>query len=126
MNGFKREIIQGQPLQVGEREIVPEAEVWSFQAKQLGLQGRGASGGGVWWSWSRPTALIERGPAGARRVRVTDVNLQLEIALIVAAIVLPVVLTIFTRWANRSSDERRELTTRATLQGASHVRTTSR
>jgi len=104
MNGFKREIIQGQPLQVGDREIVPEAEVWSFQVKQIGLQGNGASGGGAWWSWSRPTALIERGPEGARRVRIIDVNLQLEIALIIAALVLPLLLTIFTRWANRTTD----------------------
>ena len=104
MNGFKREVVQGQPLRAGEREIVPEAEVWSFQTKQIGLQDNGVSGGGVWWSWSRPTALIERGPDDVRRVRINDVNLQFEIALIVAAIVLPLVLAIFTHWANRSTD----------------------
>ncbi len=104
MNGFKREVVQGLPLQVGDREVVPEAEVWSFQIKQMGLADNSASGGGVWWSWSRPTALIERGPAGARRVRITDVNLQLEIVLIVAALVLPVLLTIFTRWGNRTAE----------------------
>ena len=104
MNGFRRETIQGQPLHVGDRVIVPEAEVWSFQAKQIGLKESGASGGGAWWSWSRPTALIERAPGGERRVRINDVNLQLEIVLIVAALVLPVLLTIFTRWANRSSE----------------------
>ena len=104
MNGFKRETIQGQPLPAGDCEIVPEAEVWSFQTKQIGLKENNASGGGAWWSWSRPTALNERGPQGARRVRINDVNLQLEVALIVAAIVLPLLLTIFTRWANRSSD----------------------
>ncbi len=104
MNGLKRETIQGQPLRVGDREIVPEAEVWSFQARQLGLQHNSASGGGAWWSWSHPTALIERGPHGERRVRINDVNLHFEIALLVAAIILPVLLTIFTYWANRSSD----------------------
>lgn len=108
MNGFNHEIIQGQPLRAGDLEIVPEAEVWSFQVKQIGLRGgapgNSASGSGVWWSWSRPTALIERGPEGTRRVRVNDVNLQFEIALLVAAIVLPLVLTLFTRWANRSTD----------------------
>ncbi len=104
MNGIKRETIQGQPLRVGDREIVPEAEVWSFQTRQLGLQESSASGGGMWWSWSHPTALIERGPNGERRVRINDVNLQFEIALLVAAIILPVLLTIFTSWANRSSD----------------------
>lgn len=104
MNGFKREIVQGQPLRAGEREIVPEAEVWSFQAKQLGLTEHDAAGGGMWWSWTRPTALIERGPEGARRVRINDVNLQFELALLVAAVVLPLVLAIFTHWANRSTD----------------------
>jgi hypothetical protein len=104
MNGLKLETIQGQPLHVGDREIVPEAEVWSFQAKQIGLKESGASGGGAWWSWSRPTALIERGPGGERRVRINDMNLQFEIMLLVAAIVLPVLLTIFTYWANRPSD----------------------
>ena len=104
MNGLKRETIQGQPLHVGDREIVPEAEVWSFQAKQIGLQENGASGGGAWWSWSHPTALIERGPHGEQRVRINDVNLQFEIVLLVVAIVLPALLTIFTHWANRSSD----------------------
>jgi hypothetical protein len=103
MNGLRRETMQGQPLHIGDREIVPEAEVWSVQTKQLGLNESGTSGGGAWWSWSRPTALIERGPDGERRVRINDVNLQLEMALIAAAIVLPVILTIFTRWANRSS-----------------------
>ena len=109
MNGLRRERLQGQPLQVGDREIVPEAEVWSFQAKQIGLKENGASGGGAWWSWSRPTALIARGPGGERRVRINDMNLQLEIMLIVAALVLPVLLTIFTRWANRSSEPQRAL-----------------
>ncbi len=104
MNGLKRETIQGQPLRMGDREIVPEAEVWSFQARQIGLQGNGTSGGGARWSWSRPTALIERRSGGERRVRIDDVNLQLEIMLLVAALVLPVLLTIFTYWANRSSD----------------------
>ncbi|NTU64698.1 MAG: hypothetical protein HGB05_15175 [Chloroflexi bacterium] len=104
MNGLRRETIQGQPLRVGDREIVPEAEVWSFQAKQIGLTENGASGGGAWWSWSRPTALIERRPGMARRVRIVDANLQLELILIIAALVLPLVLAIVTQWANRSSD----------------------
>jgi hypothetical protein len=104
MNGFKHEVIQGQPLRVGDREFVPEAEVWSLRAKQLGLQANSTSGGGAWWSWSRPTALIERAPDGQRRVRIIDVNLQLELVLISAALVLPLLLTIFTQWANRSSD----------------------
>ncbi len=105
MNGFKRDTIRGSVIRAGEREIVPEAEVWSFQRKQLGLTDQGATGGGAFWSWSRPTTLIERVNGVERRIRILDVNLQLEIALLIAAIVLPIVLTIFTRWANHSSGE---------------------
>jgi hypothetical protein len=48
-------------------------------------------------------ALIERVGGAERRLRILDVNLQLEMAFAVAALVLPIVLMIFTRWANRSA-----------------------
>jgi hypothetical protein len=109
MNGLRREIQHGPPLQLGDHEIVTEAEVWSFQAKQLSLTDNNAAGGGALWTWARPTAVIERSAGEERRTPVTDVNLQLEIALLIAAIVLPIVLTIFTTWAHhrpsKSPDE---------------------
>jgi hypothetical protein len=115
MNGFRREIQHGPPLQVGGREIVTEAEVWSFQAKQMSLQDSHAAGGGALFMWARPTAIVERN-AGAEaaldtesRTPVTDVNLQLEIALLIAAVILPIVLTIFTTWARRSAKSPDEL-----------------
>jgi len=109
MNGFRREIQQGPPLQLGDREIVTEAEVWSFQAKQMSLTDHNATGGGTLLMWARPTAVIDRRADAERRTPVTDVNLQLEIALLIAAIVLPIVLTIFTTWAHRSSKSPDEL-----------------
>jgi hypothetical protein len=109
MNGFRREIQHSPPLQLGEREIVTEAEVWSFQAKQMSLTERQARGGGALFMWARPTVIIERSANTERRTSVTDVNLQLEIALLIAAIVLPIMLTIFTTWARRSSKSPDEL-----------------
>jgi hypothetical protein len=108
MNGFRREVQRGAPLQVGDRAIVTEADVWSFQVKQMSLTDHNAAGGGALFTWARPTAVIERGAgAGAeRRTPVTDINLRLEIALLIAALVLPIVLTIFTTWARRSSTPR--------------------
>ena len=99
MTGFKIETQHGSPLRVGDREITPEARVWSLHVKQLSLSEDGASGGGFHWSWSQPTALIERSADTTRRVRVRDFNLELEWALLLAAIVVPVLLMIFTRWA---------------------------
>ena len=103
MNGLRREIQHGAPLRVGDREIVSEAEVWSLQVKQMTLADQQATGGGVLFTWARPTALIDRNHAAERRWSIADVNLQLEIALLIAAIILPILLTIFTAWARRSS-----------------------
>ena len=47
MNGLRREIQHGPALQLGDREIVTEAEVWSFQAKQMSLTENKATGGGA-------------------------------------------------------------------------------
>jgi hypothetical protein len=103
MNGLRREIQHSPTLHLGDREIVTEAEVWSFQAKQLSLTDDNATGGGALFTWAHPTAVIERSGGTERRTPVTDVNLQLEIALLIAAIVLPIVLTIFTTWAHYRS-----------------------
>jgi hypothetical protein len=105
MNGLRREIQRSPALQLGDREIVTEAEVWSFQAKQMSLTDDNAAGGGALFTWARPTAVIERSAGTERRTPVTDINLQLEIALLIAAIVLPIVLTIFTTWAQYRSSK---------------------
>jgi hypothetical protein len=105
MNGFRREIQHSPPLHLGDREIVTEAEVWSFQAKQMSLTADNATGGGVLFTWARPTAVIERSAGAERRTPVTDINLQLEIALLMAAIVLPILLTIFTTWSHYRSSK---------------------
>ncbi len=110
MNGFRREIQHSPPLQLGEREIVTEAEVWSFQAKQMSLTE--TPGGGrrrVVHVGAPDRDHRTQAPDTERRTPVTDVNLQLEIALLIAAIVLPIVLTIFTTWARRSSKSPDEL-----------------
>ena len=105
MNGFSREKVQGQPIRVGEREIVPEAEVWTFQSKQATIgAGSHASDNGIFWGWAHPTALLERTSGQERRIRIIDYNRQLELALLIAAIVLPVLLTIATRLARHPGD----------------------
>ncbi len=102
MNGFRREIQHSPPLRVGERTIVTEAEVWTFQAKQLSVAEHNATGGGTLWTWMRPTALIDQSGGTEQRIPLNDFNWQLEVALIIAGIILPVLLTIFTTWARRS------------------------
>ena len=105
MKGFSREKVQGRSIHVGGREIVPEAEIWTFQTKQATIgEGTHASGGGVFWGWAHPSALLERTNGQERRIQIVDYNRRLELALLIAAILLPVALTLTTRLARRLSN----------------------
>ncbi len=99
MNGLHRRTSQGEPLHVGDHEVIPEAEVWSLEFKQVALKATSVAGGGFHWSWAHPTALIDRSGGAERRIAVIDWNLRLELGLLSAAIVLPIVLTLATALA---------------------------
>lgn len=92
MNGLHRQIVRGEPLRVGDHEVIPEAQVWSLEFKQAAVSDKQMSGGGFHWSWARPTALIDRSDGEERRIPVIDWNLRLEMLLLLAAISLPVIL----------------------------------
>ncbi len=91
--GLKREVVRGEPIKVGDREIVPEAVIWSWQRVDatLGQHAQAALKGGL-FRWARPTALLDRAPERTYRVPVSDINHRLEVLLLIAAALLPVVL----------------------------------
>jgi hypothetical protein len=90
---LKREIVRGTPIRLGNREIVPEAVIWSWQQANatLGSHQQAALQGGL-FRWARPTALWDRAPERTYRVPVSDINHRLEVLLLIAAAWLPVVL----------------------------------
>ena len=91
--GLKREVLRGQAIVVGDREIVPEAVVWSWQRKDVAVRdATHAAGWGVLWAWARPTAVFDRASDRTYRVAVIDRNRQLELWLLVAAVLLPILL----------------------------------
>ncbi len=102
MNGLQRRIIYGEPLRVDNRQVIPEAKVWSLEFKQAGIERNSLEGSGFHWSWARPTALIERLDGAERRIPIVNWNLRLEMALLIAAIVLPLALTFATELARRA------------------------
>ncbi len=74
---FEFKKIAGEPIQVGERTVVP---VIQFAAVRL-LGGGPGGGGGVVFARARPIALIERGPEGERRIRIPDPTLTILLLL---------------------------------------------
>ena len=109
MSKPKREIVRGTPIRFGAREVVPEAEIWSWQKMNVTLphrfdaeaarQPERASGLGACWTWARPTALIEREGERTRRLHIVDRNRQIETLFVIAAVLLPVVLNAAARLA---------------------------
>lgn len=90
---LKREVVRGQPLRVGEREIVPEALIWSVRSHEAILGGTGdAVVKGAAWVYAVPRALLDRAPEQTYRVPIINWNARLEAILLAAAVALPIVL----------------------------------
>ena len=81
-----RRIIQGEPIRVGQREVVPEAQVtwWLKRSATVGTDGSGGWGAGL--VNIKPTALIERGPGYVRRIPIRDETLRLLVGLAAGAV----------------------------------------
>ena len=90
---LKREVVRGEPIKVSDREIVPEAVIWSWQRSDATFRQHGqmSLAGGL-FRWARPTALFDRAADRTYRVPVSDVNHRLEALLLIAAVLLPIVM----------------------------------
>jgi uncharacterized spore protein YtfJ len=83
---IQRRILQGQPIRVGQKEIIPEARVTSRLARSATVGTEGVWGWGGAWVHIRPTAVIERGPDGERRIPVQDETTRLLVGLAAGAV----------------------------------------
>jgi hypothetical protein len=86
MSLIHHRITQGEPLRVGQREIVPEARVTWWMRRRATIRLDGASGWGGGRVSLQPTALIERGPGGERRIPIRDETARLLIGVAVGAL----------------------------------------
>ncbi len=85
--------MRGEPIKVDERTITPEAEVVSWQLKDAKFSDRfGASLWGLSFRRIRPTALIDRSGEVETRTPIIDRNRQLEIGLLIAAVLIAIAL----------------------------------
>jgi hypothetical protein len=83
---IQRRVVQGEPIRVGQKEIVPEALVtsWLKRSATVGMEGVWGWGGG--WVKIQPAAVIERGPEGQRRIPIRDETRRLLIGLAAGAV----------------------------------------
>ncbi|MBN1889927.1 MAG: hypothetical protein JW850_18170 [Thermoflexales bacterium] len=82
-------ILRGEPIKVGERELIPEARLsWRLQRRAtFGSEGNLAYG----WAVVRlaPTALIEQHHGRTRRIPVRNQTHSLLLGLVAGALLLP-------------------------------------
>lgn len=102
---IQRRIIQGEPVRVGQKEIVPEARVtwWLKRNATIGMEGAWGWGGG--WVNVQPTAVIERGPAGERRIPIHDETVRLLIGLAAGAVFVFFLAQVAARLASQEGDQ---------------------
>ncbi len=104
--GLKRKIVHGEPIKIGVHEVTPEAEVISWQMKDAVI---GSSANTPMWGLSfthmRPTALIDRSAGDERRIKIVNRNQQIELILLIAAVLLPIVFNAVATLARRNRSQ---------------------
>lgn len=101
-----RRIVQGDPVHVEQREIVPEAQVtwWLQRRATIGMDHTSGWGAGV--VSIRPRALIERGPQGAWRISIRDETTRLLMGLLAGAVFIWFLAEIAVRLARPRGEKK--------------------
>lgn len=100
--GLKRKIVRGESIKIGAHEVTPETEVISWQMKDATIGSTATVPmWGVSFTHMRPTALIDRSAGEERRIRIVNRNQQIELILLIAALLLPIVLNAVASLARR-------------------------
>ena len=78
---------------MGTHAVTPEAEVTTWQMKDAVIgSGSTMPMWGVSFTHIRPTGLIDQSAGEERRITIVDRNRQIELILLIAAVLLPIVL----------------------------------
>jgi uncharacterized spore protein YtfJ len=101
------ETLEGQPIHVGDKAIVPVARAISCRVGSVDRArgGPAAGGGGGGFVLVQPVAVLESTPAGMRRIPIRDVILQVVGGMALAALALPLALGILARLMSRHHQE---------------------
>jgi len=93
------EVIQGKPIRVGERELVPVVRVETGIRRRAFVGSDGIAGRGSYLVHMRPIAILERTGTSERRIPIPDRTAQLLGGLLLAALVIPLLMIAATRLA---------------------------
>jgi uncharacterized spore protein YtfJ len=96
------EVVEGEPIRVGERELVPVVRV-TTRVRRHAFVGTGRLAGQGWGLVRlQPVAILERGEADERRIPIHDRTAQALSGLLLAAFIIPLLLAVAVRLARRT------------------------
>ena len=102
-----RRIVQGSPIRVRHKEVVPEAEVSWWMRHRATIGQSHTSGFGVGAVRIRPVALVERGPGGRGRISIHDETARMLVGLAAGAVLIWFLAEIAIRLATFKGGEER-------------------
>lgn len=97
---WKTELVEGHPIQVGQRQLIPVVKVRSTTQRQVtfGTGASRSSGGGL--VWLQPAAIIERRPDGSEeRIPIPDETWMAIKGMLIGALALPILYLVIATWA---------------------------
>ncbi len=98
---LKTHIVEGEPIQIGERELVPLVRVTTYARRQAHVGTGNVAGQGWGFVQMRPVAILERSSRGERRLPIRDGTAQAMSGLLLAAVIIPLLLMLATRLVRR-------------------------
>ena len=93
------EIVEGKPVRVDRRELVPIVRVETGAQRRAFVGSDGLAGQGLGFVTLRPIAILERSDVSERRIPIPDRTAQLLGGLLLAAFVVPLLLSVAARLA---------------------------
>jgi uncharacterized spore protein YtfJ len=98
------ELVVGDPIRVGGRELVPLVRVTSRVRRRAFVGGDGVGGGGRGFVYMRPVAFLDRSEAGERSVNIPSATAHAHLWLLSAFVVVPLVAVLLIALSRRSDD----------------------
>ena len=96
-NPLVSRIIEGEPIRVGERELVPLVRMTAYARRQAFVGSDRLSGQGWGFVHMHPVAILERSQGGERRIPIEDRTARSLSGLLLAAFIIPLLLLLAVR-----------------------------
>lgn len=99
-----RKVIEGDPIHVGERHLVPLVQVTGHSRRRAFVGSDHLGGQGCQFVHMRPVAILERDGTDERRVLIRDETARVIGRLLLIALFVPLLAALIVRLAGQLRD----------------------